>query len=149
LDEYQWIVNQGVMFVILVFIGYISLRVLLGHEKTGKKGLLERWSDGMIDRFSTHFKEQTTLGDESKTRDGAEAESLRILVASGEPPKGAAYVAAQAVYRTAVNVEQMQQGMLQSVKICRIIARQYPDMQAEIVTHCDEIERLIHETPIK
>jgi len=142
-SDYQWIVNQGVMFAILVFLGFIAWRALLGHEKTGKKGLLEKWADASLSRLNNHIAEQTEFGERAAQRGQLQDDALRVLVDSQAPPGGSAYVAAKAVYETAENVEQLRAACHQATKICRLMARQYPQIEAAIVSHCEEIERLV------
>ena len=142
-----WAGNLGVAFVVIAFMGLVGWRIMFGTKT--KPGLLEKAAS----EWSAHILEEKQLTQrvkkhdvESRERDVQTSDALHILVQSNEPPIGTAYVAAQAVYKTALQVEQVQSGMLQSVKICRLLAKNFPDVEAEIDKHCDEIERILKQT---
>lgn len=140
-DTWQWALNQG-LSVFLVLISAAGLwRFLLGTKT--KPGYLDRRADADLAERRVHMAEQTELGKIAGVSHSAEAESLRILVASGEPPQGAAFLAAAAVYKTAADVERFKLGMAQSVKIFRRLAAEFPAATADLNKLCDEMETRI------
>ena len=141
LETLQWALGQGLaIFLILVTVAG-AWRFLMGTKT--RPGYLDRKAEEQSAARALHYSDVTRLGAESKVRDEMEAESLRILVASGEPPQGAAFLAAAAVYKTAAEVERFKIGMLQSVKIFRRLAAEFPAAVEDLNRLCDEMERKI------
>lgn len=145
MDQWQWLINQGIAVVVVAFIGLVLWRVLVGSAKTGYQGLLIKWANNLSDRMKDHAAEQTDFGKIRAREHRKELEALMLLVESQAPPVGAAFIAAKAVHKTAVDVEQLRSAVLESMKMCRLIATQFPEVEQAIDKHCDEIERIIGE----
>ena len=143
MGDWQWVINNGVAFAVLVFVGVILYRVLVGSKKTGYRGLLVQWADNLSKRIMTHDVAQTEFARKSQEHAAEQDDALRILVEAGEPPKGAAYIAAQAVYATAADVDRLKRAGVKASKVLRLLASKMPEHSDAITSHCDEIERII------
>ena len=143
--EWQWIVNNGLAVGALVFVGLILWRVLVGTEKTGYQGLLIRWAQGVTNRMGEHFLEQQEFGRQRAKEHKLEITALNLLVEAQDPPVGAAFLSARAVHHTATEVVQLRRALLEFMGACRLIASQFPEVEAAINGHCDAIERIIGE----
>ena len=141
--EWNWVLNQSVAIAVLVFVGLVAWRVLVGTAKTGYQGLLIKWAQGLSDRMSAHADEQTKLGKIREKEHLAEISALQLLVEAQDPPVGAAFLSAKAVHKTAKEVSQLQASMIKFMKAFRLIASQFPDVEQAINEHCDEIERIM------
>ena len=149
-SEYQWLLNNGLAVVVVVFLGFLLWRVLVGSKATGYQGILIHWANNLSRDITTHATEATSeFGRATKDRKVG-IDALQLLVESQAPPIGAAFIAAKAVHETAANVEQLITG-LQSAKaamrevtqMCRLVAKKLPDLETDIDRHCEEIERII------
>ena len=145
MDQWNWLINQGIAVVVLAFIGVVVWRVLIGSAKTGYQGMLVKWAQGLSDRMGKHAEEQTDFGKQRAKEHRKELDALMLLVESQAPPVGAAFIAAKAVHKTAADIEQLRQSLLVSMKICRLVATQFPEVEQAIDGHCDEIEKIIGE----
>ena len=142
--------NNGLAVAVVVFIGVLLWRVLVGSKATGYQGILIRWANGLAQDVQKHALEVTSEFGKASVQHKTGIEALQLLVESQAPPIGAAFIAAKAVHATAENVEQLITGM-QSAKaamrevtqMCRLVARKLPDLEADIDKHCAEIERII------
>jgi hypothetical protein len=152
MSEYQWLLNNGLAVAVVVFIGFLLWRVLVGTKATGYQGMLIRWANALSQDIKKHSAEATSEFAKGRTERTTQIEALQLLVESQAPPIGAAFIAAKAVHETAANVEHLITGM-KSAKaamrevtlMCRLVAKQLPDLQADINKHCVEIERIIDE----
>ena len=143
--EWQWVINQGMAVALVVFIGFVLWRVLVGTEKTGYQGLLIKWASGLANSMGQHFIDEKERGKEQSVQHCATMSALHLLVESQDTPVGAAFIAAKAVHKTAENVVQLRAAMLQATKMCRLVAAKFPELEQDIDRHCDEIERIIGE----
>ena len=112
-SEWQWVVNQGVSFAVLAFVGLLLWRVLVGSKGNGYQGLLIKWANGMSDRMLKHAEEQTEFGSAVKAEHKVIDDALTLLVESERPPIGAAFMAASAVHKTAADVAALRHAALQ------------------------------------
>ena len=150
MSEYQWLLNNGLAVVVIVFAGLLLWRVLVGTKATGYQGLLIRWAAGLSKDIKTHSVEATSEFGKATAQRSTQIEALTLLVESQSTPIGAAFIAAKAVHTTAENVEHLIMGM-KSAKaamkevtlMCRLVAKKLPDLEADIDRHCAEIERII------
>jgi hypothetical protein len=141
--DWQWAFNQGLsVFLVLVAVA-ASWRFFIGTKN--KPGYLDRHADAQLAERRTHQEEQTTLGAAAKDRGDVQAANMLTLVADRTPPGGPAYIAAQQVAQTADNVERFKIGMMQSVKIFRRLAAEFPTATADLNKLCDEMEQKIGE----
>ena len=143
MDQWQWLVNQGIAVAVVAFVGFILWRVLVGTEKTGYQGMLVKWAQGLSTRLTTHAAEATALGKQEQKEHALQITALQLLVESQDPPVGAAFLSAKAVHKTAADVVQLRKALHEFMKACRLIATQFPVVEVEINRHCDEIERAI------
>ena len=141
--EWQWVINQGIAVAVVVFVGFVLWRVLVGTEKTGYQGMLIKWAQGLSVRLSEHADEAADRGKQEQKEHATALTALHLLVESQSPPVGAAFIAAKAVHKTAADVEQLRKALHEFMGACRLIATQFPVVEAEINTHCDEIEKAI------
>ena len=152
MSEYQWLLSNGLAVAVIVFVGFLLWRVLVGSKATGYQGILIRWANGLAQDGQKHSIEAT--GEFAKAtkdrRTGIDA--LQLLVESQSPPIGAAFIAAKAVHETAENVGHLITGMRSAraamrevTQMCRLVAKKLPDLEADIDRHCAEIERIIGE----
>ena len=141
--EYQWLLNNGIAVAIVVFVGFVLWRVLVGSKNTGYQGILIRWANNLARNVHDHSTEATSEFGKAKAERSTQISALQLLVESQAPPIGAAFLSAKAVHATAQNVEQQMAVMREATKVCRLVARQFPDVEAAIDKHCDEIERII------
>jgi uncharacterized membrane-anchored protein YhcB (DUF1043 family) len=153
MSEYQWLLNNGIAVVVLLFVGVVLWRVLIGTAKNGYQGVLVKWASSLSEKIEiqgqaqdAHHQKTTELGEVSRQEYKALDNAISLLVESQDPPVGAAFIAAKAVHSTAENVEGLRRAVKKAVAICRVIATQYPDVKDEIIRHCDEIERIIAES---
>ena len=150
MSEYQWLLNNGLAVAVIVFVGLLMWRVLVGSKATGYQGLLIRWVNSLSQDIKAHSAEATSEFAKGRTERTIQVEALQLLVESQAPPIGAAFIAAKAVHTTAENVERLITGM-ESAKaamrevtlMCRLVAKKLPDLEADIDRHCAEIERII------
>jgi hypothetical protein len=150
MSEYQWLLNNGLAVAVIVFVGFLLWRVLVGSKATGYQGILIRWANGLAQDVQKHATEATGEFAKAAVQHKTGIEALQLLVESQSPPIGAAFIAARTVHETASNVEQLITGM-QSAKaamrevtqMCRLVAKQLPDLEEAIDKHCAEIERII------
>jgi len=145
MSEWQWIVNNGLAVAVVVFVGLVLWRVLVGSEKTGYQGILIRWAQGITDRMGVHFTEQMEHGKVQDAQHAITLSALHLLVESQNPPVGAAFLSAKAVHKTAHEVEQMRKALHEFMKACRLIASQFPDVEQAVIGHCDAIEQIVGE----
>ena len=152
MHDYQWILNNGIAVAIVCFTGFVLWRVLVGSKATGYQGMLIRWANNLANEVHAHSTEATSEFGKAKSERGTQSNALQLLVESQAPPIGAAFIAAKAVHRTADNVEILVAGlhsakaaMRELVKMCRLVATRFPELEADIDRHCDEIERIIGE----
>jgi hypothetical protein len=110
--DWPTIINFGLPTVLLAVIGIALWRVivfagrkLFGDERKGSPGLIDTWLANLAARMQEHEKEQRDIGDRAAAHAKVSDEALRVLIDRDEPPVGAAYVASQAIYKTAANVE--------------------------------------------
>ena len=143
--EWQWLVNNGIALVVLLFVGFVAWRVLVGTEKTGYQGLLVQWAQNLSKRVVDHAKEATSFGAQREKEHKLEITALQLLVEAQDPPVGAAFLSARAVHHTAAEVFQLRRALLEFMRMARLIAAQFPDVQEAIDEHCNEIERIIGE----
>jgi hypothetical protein len=150
MSEYQWLLNNGLAVAVVVFIGFVLWRVLVGSKATGYQGILIRWANNLSRDITTHATEATSEFGKAKTERTVQIEDLQLLVENQSPPIGAAFIAARTVHETAANVEQLIIGMQSAkaamrevTKMCRLVAKQLPDLETDIDRHCAEIERII------
>jgi hypothetical protein len=150
MNEYQWLLNNGLAVAVIVFVGFLLWRVLVGSKASGYQGLLIRWANGLSQDIKKHSAEATNEFAKGTMERTTQIEALQLLVESQAPPIGAAFIAAKAVHETASNVEHLITGM-KSAKaamkevtlMCRLVAKKLPDLEADIDRHCAEIERII------
>ena len=143
--EWQWIVNNGIAVVVLGFIGVVLWRVLVGTEKTGYQGVLVLWAQNLSKKVTEHAKEATATGKREEKEHALQITALNLLVESQDPPVGAAFMSARSVHHTATEVVQLRRALLEFMGACRLIASQFPEVEAAINGHCDAIERIIGE----
>ena len=149
-SEWQWLLNNGIAIAVLVFVGFVMWRVLVGTEKTGYQGVLVKWAQTLSKRVLDHATEATELGRQREKEHKLEITALNLLVEAQDPPVGAAFMSARAVHHTEAEVVQLRRALMEFMGACRLIASQFPDVKTAIDAHCDEIERLIgtqRETP--
>ena len=144
--EWQWLVNNGIALIVLFFIGLILWRVLVGTEKTGYQGVLIKWAQNLSNRVVDHATEATAFGRQREKEHKLEITALNLLVEAQGPPVGAAFLSARAVHHTAAEVVQLRRALLEFMRACRLIATQFPNVEAAIDGHCNEIERIIGES---
>ena len=145
MSEWNWLINNGIAVVVLVFVGAILWRVLVGTEKTGYQGMLVKWAQGLSGRLTEHAKEAATNAKREAKEHSLQITALQLLVESQDPPVGAAFLSAKAVHKTASDVQQLRQALREFMGACRLIATQFPAVEQAIDGHCDEIERIIGE----
>ena len=145
MQDYQWLLNNGIAVAIVVFVGFILWRVLVGSKATGYQGILIRWANNLSRTITAHSMEATSEFGKAKTERSTQIDALQLLVESQAPPIGAAFLSAKAVHATAENVEQQMAVMREATKVCRLVAKQFPEVEADIDKHCDEIERIMGE----
>ena len=145
MHDYQWILNNGIAVAIVCFTGFVLWRVLVGSKATGYQGILIRWANGLAQDVHAHATEATAEFGKAKQERSTQVSALQLLVESQTPPIGAAFIAAKAVHATAENVVQLRAACLQATKMCRAVATRFPELEADIDRHCDEIERIIGE----
>ena len=143
--EWQWLVNNGIALVVLVFVGLVLWRVLVGSEKTGYQGVFIKWAQSLSKRVADHTTTIEELGEQRVKEHKLEITALNLLVEAQDPPVGAAFLSARAVHHTAAEVVQLRRALLEFMQACRLIATQFPDVEVAIDGHCDEIERIIGE----
>ena len=142
MSEWNWLINNGIAVVVLVFIGFILWRVLVGTEKTGYQGVLVKWAQGLSDRVSEHAREVTATGKQEAKEHALQITALQLLVEAQDPPVGAAFLSAKAVHKTASDVQELRKIMREFMQATRLIATQFPEVEQAIGGHCDEIERM-------
>jgi hypothetical protein len=59
MSEYQWLLNNGLAVVVVVFLGVLLWRVLVGSKATGYQGILIRWANGLAQDVHKHATEAT------------------------------------------------------------------------------------------
>ena len=150
MSEYQWLLNNGLAVAVVVFIGFLLWRVLVGTKATGYQGMLIRWANALSQDIKKHSAEATDEFAKGRSERTIQVEALTLLVESQKPPIGAAFVAATAVHETAKNVEHLVKGvasakaaMREITQMCRLVAKKLPDLEEAIDKHCAEIERII------
>ena len=145
MEQWKWLINQSIAVAVLVFVGIVLWRVLIGTEKTGYQGMLVQWAQGLSGRLKNHADESMKLGRQREREHKLEITALQLLVEAQDPPVGAAFLSARAVHKTAAEVQQLRQSLREFMKATRLIATQFPEVQEGVAGHCDEIERIIGE----
>jgi hypothetical protein len=152
MQDYQWLLNNGIAVAIVAFVGFILWRVLVGSKSTGYQGILIRWANNLAQNVHDHSIEATSEFGKARAQRDTQVSALQLLIESQSPPIGAAFIAARAVHHTAENVDRLVAGMhsdraamRELVKMCRLVAARFPEDEQAIDRHCDEIERIIGE----
>jgi hypothetical protein len=60
MNEYQWLLNNGLAVAVIVFVGFLLWRVLVGSKASGYQGLLIRWANGLSQDIKKHSAEATS-----------------------------------------------------------------------------------------
>ena len=112
--DWPTIVNFGLPTVLLAVFALALWKVvvfggrkLFGDEKKGTPGLIDMWLENLATRMTEHEKEQGQISKRAQEHAQVSDEALRVLIDRDEPPVGVAYVASQAIYKTAANIELM------------------------------------------